>query len=207
MNIGIMGTGSVARALAGGFAGAGHSVTLGSRHPESRTDLSFPVAGLDETARDAEVIVNATPGEFSEEVLAGVDADADAFSGKLLIDVANAATSSNDLIYPDSSLGERLQAMLPDAKVVKTLNTCAGKVFVDPSALEPSSIFVSGNDADAKGEAVGLLRDLGWAEDSIVDLGGISTANGPEHYFIMWAVLTKSLGTTGLNIRVVRPST
>ncbi len=51
MNIGIMGTGSVARALASGCARAGHAVTLGSRHPESRTDLGFPVAGLDETAR------------------------------------------------------------------------------------------------------------------------------------------------------------
>ncbi len=202
MNIGIMGTGSVAQALASGCVEAGHSVTLGSRHPESRTDLSFPVASLGATAQDADVIVNATPGESSVELLAQVDAEA--FSGKLLIDVANAATSSFDLIYPDSSLGERLQEMLPDAKVVKTLNTCAGKVFINPSGIEPSNIFVSGNDADAKGQAVGLLRDLGWPEDSIVDLGAISTAKGPEHYFIMWAFLTQSLGTTGLNIRVVR---
>ncbi len=202
MNIGILGTGSVAQALAGGCVEAGHSVTLGSRYPESRTDLSFPVASLDETAQNADVIVNATPGDSSEELLAQVDAGA--FSGKLLIDVANAATSSFDLIYPDSSLGEKLQEMLPKAKVVKTLNTCAGKVFVNPSAIGPSSVFVSGNDAGAKSEAVGLLRDLGWPEDSIVDLGGISTAKGPEHYFIMWAFLTQALGTTGLNIRVVR---
>lgn len=202
MNIGIMGTGSVAQALAGGLAAAGHSVTLGSRHPESRTNLSFQVASLGETAQNADVIVNATPGESSEELLAQLAADA--FRGKLLIDVANAATSSFDLVYPDSSLGEKLQEMLPEAKVVKTLNTCAGKVFVNPSAIEPSSIFVSGNDAGAKVETVGLLQDLGWPEDSVVDLGGISTAKGPEHYFIMWAVLTQSLGTTGLNIRVVQ---
>ncbi len=146
--------------------------------------------------------MNATPGDSSEKLLAQVDAKA--FSGKLLIDVANAATSSFDLIHPESSLGEKLQEMLPDAKVVKTLNTCAGKVFINPSAIEPSSIFVSGNDAGAKSEAVRLLRDLGWPEDSIVDLGEISTAKGPEHYFIMWAFPTQSLGTTSLNIRVIR---
>lgn len=202
MNIGILGTGSVAQALAGGCTEAGHSVTLGSRHPESRTDLSFPVADLTKTAQNADVIVNATPGASSEELLAQVGAAA--FDGKLLIDVANAATSTFDLIYPGSSLGEQLQEMLPNAKVVKSLNTCAGKVFVNPSAIAPSSIFVSGNDADAKSEAVGLLRDLGWPEESIVDLGGISTAKGPEHYFIMWAVLTQALDTTGLNINVVR---
>ena len=202
MKIGILGTGSVGRALAGGCVDAGHTVTFGSRHPKTRTGLPHPVATLAEAARDAEVIVNATPGASSVELLAQLDAEM--FSGKLLIDVANAATSSNTLLYPDSSLGEKLQELLPDAKVVKTMNTCAGKVFVNPTSLEPSNIFVSGDDVDAKDQAIGLLRDLGWNEDSIVDLGGISTAKGPEHYFIMWVYLTEALDTTGLNIRVVR---
>ncbi|GAA5226883.1 NADPH-dependent F420 reductase [Paeniglutamicibacter antarcticus] len=202
MKIGILGTGSVAQALAGGCAAAGHSVTLGSRHPESRTDLVYPVSGLEETARNAEVIVNATPGASSKELLDQIDAAV--FSGKLLIDVANAATSSYELIYPGSSLGEKLQEMLPEANVVKTMNTCAGKIFINPSSLEPTSIFVSGNDASAKNQATTLLKDLGWPEDSIIDLGGISTAKGPEHYFVMWACLTKAMGTTALNVRVVR---
>lgn len=202
MEIGILGTGSVAQALAGGCARAGHTVTLGSRHPESRNDLPWTVAGLVETARGADMIVNATPGASSQELLAQVGADA--IGDKLLIDVANAATASFELLYPDSSLGERLQQQFPDAKVVKTMNTCAGKVFVDPAALDPSSIFVSGDDARAKSRAVGLLRDLGWPEDAIVDLGGIATAKGPEHYFIMWACLAEALATTELNLRVVR---
>lgn len=173
MKIGILGTGSVARALAQGCVKAGHSVTLGSRHPESRADLPFPVASLDTTAQDAEVIVNATPGDSSEELLAQVDVGA--FSGTLLIDVANASTSSFDLIYPSSSLGEKVQQMLPDPKVVKTLNTCAGKVFINPSGIAPSSIFLSGDDADAKSQAAGLLRDLEWPEDSRAGTVHLST--------------------------------
>lgn len=202
MKIGILGTGSVAQALAGGCVEVGHEVTLGSRHPESRSELSYPVDALEATARDAEVIVNATPGASSVELLGQLEVSV--FSGKLLIDVANAATSAFDLLYPDSSLGEKLQQMLPDAHVVKTMNTCAGKVFVNPSSLAPSNIFVSGDDPGAKSRARDLLRDLGWSKDSIVDLGGVATAKGPEHYFIMWAYLTDALGTTGLNMQVVR---
>ncbi len=129
--------------------------------------------------------------------------DREAFRSKLLIDVANAATDSMELVHPDSSLGEKLQQLLPDAKVVKTMNTAAGKVFINPSSIGPSSVFVSGNDTNAKMETKQLLKGMGWPEDSIVDLGDISTAKGPEHYFIMWSVLTEALGTTGLNINVV----
>lgn len=201
MKIGIMGTGSVAQALAKGLADAGHSITFGSRQPESRTDLAHPVANLNQTAQNADVIVNATPGDSSEELLAQVDATA--FEGKLLIDVANAATDNFNLIYPDTSLGAKLQEMLPGAKVVKTLNTCAGRIFINPSGIGPSSIFISGDDPSAKSAAAGILKDLGWPAASIVDLGGIETAKGPEHYFIMWSLLTQAVGTTGLNINVV----
>ncbi|MGP5072759.1 NADPH-dependent F420 reductase [Arthrobacter rhombi] len=201
MKIGILGTGSVGQALAEGCAEAGYEVTLGSRHPETRVGLAYPVADLEATARDAEVIVNATPGASSVELLGQLDGSV--FGGKLLIDVANAANSAFELLYPDSSLGEKLQDLLPQAQVVKTMNTCAGKVFINPSSLESSNIFVSGNEAGAKRQATALLRDLGWGEESIMDLGGIATARGPEHYFIMWAYLTEALGTTAVNLRVV----
>lgn len=159
MKIGILGTGSVAQALAGGCIDVGHEVTLGSRQPESRTGLPFPVATLEATARDAEVIVNATPGAASVELLGQLDSAA--FSGKLLIDVANAATSGFNHLYPGSSLGEKLQEMLPQAQVVKTMNTCAGKIFVNPSLLEPSSIFLSGDNVGAKDRTTSLLGGTG----------------------------------------------
>lgn len=201
MNIGIIGTGNVAQTLAGGWAKGGHAVTLGSRDPGSKTGLSFPVAGVTETARGADVVVNATPGASSKETLAQVDADA--LSGKPLVDLANAVTPAFELVYPNSSLGEELQKILPDARVVKTLNTFGAPIMTDPSAIGPSSVFVSGEDADAKAEVSGLLRDLGWPQDSIVDLGGISSAKGPEHYFVMFASLWQALGTPTFNVRLV----
>jgi predicted dinucleotide-binding enzyme len=128
---------------------------------------------------------------------------ADAFAGKILLDVANANTPSFELVYPNSSLGEKLQAALPGAKVVKTMNTAAMLVMTDPSVVPPSSVFVSGDDAAAKGTVTGLLRDFGWDDESIVDLGGITSARGTEHYFLMFAAFMQALGTPRFNIRLV----
>jgi predicted dinucleotide-binding enzyme len=144
MNIGILGTGRVARILGQHWTAAGHKVTFGSRNPESRNPES--------------------KGE----------------------------------------LDEKLQAALPGAKVVKTLNTAAMTVLTDPAALPPSSLFLSGDDADAKATVTALLKDFGWADESIVDLGGIASARGTEHYFLMFAAIMQSVGSPAFNIRLVR---
>src|ERR671921_2332650 len=157
-----------AQALAGGWAGAGHSVTLGSRDPGSKTNLPFPVAGLAETARDADVVVNAALGGSSKVLFAGVDAGA--LAGKLIVDVANAVTPSFELVYPNSSLGEELQEVFPYARVVKTLNTCNTSVQADPKAIGPSSVFVSGDDAD-EGRGGGAPAGPGLA-------GGLDRGSG-----------------------------
>ena len=145
--------------------------------------------------------MNATPGAASLEVIQGIGAAA--FEGKVLIDVANAGTPSFDLVYPNSSLAEKLQAALPGAKVVKTLNTAAMAVLTEPATLPPSSVFVSGDDAAAKATVAALLHDFGWDKESIVDLGGITSARGPEHYFLMFAALMQSLQTPRFNIRLI----
>ncbi len=85
-----------------------------------------------------------------------------------------------DLVYPNSSLGEHLQAALPAVHVVKSLNTAAIEVLADPSLVGPATVFVSGDDEAAKAEVKGLLHDLGWKDEGIIDLGGIQTSRGPE---------------------------
>jgi 8-hydroxy-5-deazaflavin:NADPH oxidoreductase len=201
MKVGMLGTGGVAQTLARRWAGGGHAITFGSRDPSSKSGLDFPVAQLDAVVADHGVLVNATPGSISLELVEGIGAAA--FVGKVLIDVANANTPSFELVYPNSSLAEKLQSALPEAWVVKTLNTAAMAVLTEPGALPPSSVFVSGDDTGAKATVAGLLADLGWPHDSIVDLGGIRSARGPEHYFSMFAAIMQSLGTPQFNIRVI----
>jgi hypothetical protein len=52
-----------------------------------------------------------------------------------------------------------------------------------------------------------LLEDLGWSADDIVDLGGIASARGAEHYFMMFAALMQSLNSPQFNIRLVHQET
>src|SRR6202035_1397516 len=171
MRLAILGTGNVAQTLARRLSAAGHEITFGSRDAASKGDLDAPVTSLAAAVAENDVVVNATPGSASLELLEGIGAAT--FAGKVLIDIANANTPSFELVYPNSSLGEKLQAALPAAKVVKTMNTAAMSVMTEPGTLPPTSVFMSGDDAGAKATVTSLLKDFGWADGSIVDLGGI----------------------------------
>jgi predicted dinucleotide-binding enzyme len=201
MEIGILGTGSVAQTLARRWSASGHQITFGSRDPSSKGSLGFPVARLAAAVADHNVVVNATPGSASLELAEGIGAVA--FAGKILVDVANANTPSFELVYPNASLTEKLQAALPETHVVKTMNTAAMSVMTEPGTLPASSVFVSGDDAGAKATVTALVADLGWPDGSIIDLGGVQSARGPEHYFLMFAALMRSLRTPQFNIRLV----
>ena len=211
MKIAILGTGRVPKTITPKLAAAGHEVVLGSRDPASPPEWVTPltvvtVESLADAAASGELIVNALPGPVALETLDAMAAVA--FEGKVLMDIGNAAVSGErgfELLYPNGSLAEEIQKALPGTRVVKSMNTMNTSVMEDPTALSgPSSIFVSGDDANAKQAVKDLLRDLGWPQEWIVDLGGLATARGPEHMFLMMLALFGSLGTMRLNFEVVR---
>jgi 8-hydroxy-5-deazaflavin:NADPH oxidoreductase len=200
MKLGILGTGHVATTLGKAWSKS-HEVTLGSRNPGPFKSADLPVNSLADTITGADIVVNATLGSGSVETISAIGAGV--FGGKTLVDVANATTSAFDLVYPNYSLAEKLQEARPDARVVKSMNHAAITTIVNPHVIGPSSVFLSGDDAAAKAETAGLLKDLGWSGDDIVDLGGIETARGPEHYLVLFAKLAGLLRTEAFNIRVV----
>lgn len=203
MRIGLLGTGNVARALAHGWRSAGHDVLLGSRTPEERADLGLPVAGLKETAAHAEVLVNATPGTVSVELLHSIGASA--LAGTLLIDVGVGLSDDfSELSHPNSSLAEQIQEAFPETPVVKTLCTMDSTVMVAPGGLDgPSTVFLSGDDPEAKRRTGRLLTDLGWPPSSQLDIGGITTARGQEHFALLFMGIAGGLGSHTFNVRVV----
>lgn len=78
--------------------------------------------------------------------------------------------------------------------------------MTDPGALSGgSTVFLSGDDAEAKARVVALLEDLGWPADSRLDLGGIETSRGQEHFALLFLGIADALGTYTFNIRVVPP--
>ncbi|MCZ4603803.1 NAD(P)-binding domain-containing protein [Streptomyces sp. Lzd4kr] len=203
MRMGLLGTGNVARALAQGWRAAGHDVLLGSRKPEERTELGLPVADLSATAAHAEVLVNATPGTDSVELLHSIGASA--LAGKPLIDIGVGLTDDyTELSHPNSSLAELIQEAFPRTPVVKTLCTMDSTVMIAPDSLDgPSTVFLSGDDAEAKRTTGRLLTDLGWPESSQLDIGGITTARGQEHFALLFMGIANGLGAHAFNIKVV----
>ncbi|MGO4459450.1 NADPH-dependent F420 reductase [Streptomyces sp. M-16] len=188
-SIGILGAGRVGANLARKLSAAGHHVTLGVRNPD---ETAAPAEGIDPgisfadqrtTARTADIVINATPGDSALDRLTDLRAE---LAGKILVDVSNATRDADDglpgpLCYPGSSLAEQLQAALPDTHVVKTLNTMLFMVMTAPETLAtPPTVYVSGNDEHAKKTVTGVLGDLGWQPAWIEDLGDITTARATE---------------------------
>jgi 8-hydroxy-5-deazaflavin:NADPH oxidoreductase len=201
MKIAILGTGKVAHALGAGWKKAGHEVVFGARDG-SFSDPDFEVTGLQNAIAAGDVIVNAITGAVALEAIAALDTSA--MAGKTLLDVTNAVTPAGDLVYPNSSLAERLQAALPAVHVVKSLNTAAIEVQADPSLIGPATVFVSGDDEAAKTAVKGLLHDLGWQDEEMIDLGGIQTARGPENYIVLFFETIGVLKSPLFNIHITR---
>jgi 8-hydroxy-5-deazaflavin:NADPH oxidoreductase len=201
MKIAILGTGKVAHALGGAWRKAGHDVVLGAREA-SVVDPDFEVISLQEALATGDVVVNAITGAVALAAITALDTTA--MAGKTLLDAANAVTATGDLVYPNSSLAERLQAALPAVRVVKSLNTAAIEVQADPSLVAAATVFLSGDDSEAKAQVKDLLHDLGWKDDGIIDLGGIQTARGPENYIVLFFATIGVLKTPFFNIHIAR---
>ena len=201
MKIAILGTGKVAHALGAAWKKSGHDVIFGARDA-SATDPDFEITGMHDALAAGDVIVNAITGASALRVITALDVAP--MAGKTLLDVTNAVTETGDLLYPNSSLAEYLQAALPAVHVVKSLNTAAIEVQADPSLVGPATVFVSGDDEAAKTEVKGLLHDLGWKDEAIIDLGGVQTARGPEHYIVLFFETIGVLKSPFFNIHIAR---
>jgi 8-hydroxy-5-deazaflavin:NADPH oxidoreductase len=214
MRIGVLGTGNAGRTIASALLSNGHEVRLGSRTAGNEAAVAWAqeIGGpaSEGTFADAagfgELLVNATAGAASLDALAL--AGAEQLAGKVLIDVANPLDFSKGMpptltVCNDDSLGEQIQRAYPDVRVVKSLNTVNASVMVDPSLVPGThTVFVAGNDADAKAQVGDLLQEFGWPASSILDLGDIGGARGMEMYLPLWLRLWQASGTAVLNVEV-----
>ena len=212
--VGVLGSGEVGRRLAAGFASRGHDVMIGCRDlakPELHEWLSGDGAGVvtgayAEVAAHGELLALAVLGNAAEQAIS--EAGPGNFSGKVVIDAMNPLDFSSgfppSLFVKDTdSLAETVQRAFPEARVVKTLNTLTAELMVDPRSLgESSSVFVSGDDPEAKALVTGLLTSMG--HDDVIDLGDLSTARGTEMLLPIWLRLMGALGTPMFNFKVAR---
>jgi NADPH-dependent F420 reductase len=155
MNISILGTGNMAKGLAGVFAAAGYSVVLGSRDAANAAvvarELGAGVEGTDlkSAAERADVVVLAVPYGAAAETIAA----AGGLDGKTVVDITNPMTDdySGLTLGHTTSASEEIQKLAPRAKVVKAFNTIFASVLAagGKAAGEAATVFIAGDDAGA----------------------------------------------------------
>jgi predicted dinucleotide-binding enzyme len=227
VKIAVLGTGVVGQSLGGRLAELGHQVVFGTREPDATLARTGPdqfgrppfgawlhehpgieLATFADAAAQADLVVNATSGHGSLPALRA--AGDDNLAGKVLVDISNALDFSAGFpphlfVKDTDSLGEQIQREFPRARVVKTLHTVTASVMIGPKDLAGGdhTVFVSGDDPEAKQVVTDLLHSFGWTD--VLDLGDLSTARGTEMYVGLWTRLLSATGGTGhFNIKVVR---
>ncbi len=195
--VGVIGSGIVGKTLAAGFARHGHETMIGSRDPtqlrEWAEEAAPPVltGTFEETARFGDMLVLAVKGTAAEPALALVGADL--LAGKTVLDATNpiAEQAIEDGVLPfftshGESLMERLQRAAPDARFVKAFSSVGSALMVNPE-LEggPPTMFICGDDADAKREAIEVLETFGWDWE---DLGAATAARAIEPLAMLWCI-------------------
>jgi predicted dinucleotide-binding enzyme len=198
MKIGIIGSGIVGRVLGKAFLAEGYEVMLGSRNPEKAEVLLWKeqnpkgeTGDFAATAAYGELIVLAIAGDVASGAieLAGKPH----FAGKTVIDATNPiskeAPENGVLCFftgPNESLMEKLQESLPEANLVKAFNSVGNALMYKPDfdGIKPT-MFICGNDADAKLTVKHILDQFGW---ETADMGKATAARAIEPLCILWCI-------------------
>ncbi|HTR97413.1 MAG TPA: NAD(P)-binding domain-containing protein [Candidatus Acidoferrales bacterium] len=216
MKIAVLGSGVVGETLASRLVEVGHEVRMGSRTANNEKAAAWvaksgPRAGQGTFAAVsawAELVISAVHGEATLAALRSTGAES--LAGKVLVDVANRLDFSKGMppvsgAHDGDSLAEQIQREFPRARVVKSLNTMNCRIMVAPQLVPGDhDVFLSGNDAAAKDVVRGILRQFGWPDANILDLGDVTTARGPENMMPMWIRVWGAFGNVPFNVHWVR---
>lgn len=219
MKIGILGTGTVGATIGSRLVDLGHEVMMGSRTAKNEKALAFVTkhVGVNtyagtfaEAANFGEIIFNCTKGEHS---LNAISLAGNALNGKILVDVSNPLDFSQGMppcLIPSlantNSLGEEIQRKFPEVKVVKTFNTMWCGLMADPNLIGGGNHinYICGNDASAKKSCVDLIKQFGWTDQNILDLGDITNARGTEATLLIWLRVYGATKTGAFNFNIIK---
>ena len=207
--VAIIGIGNVGSALGKGLAAKGHTVTYGLRDPKSdkakaalsKIGPNAKAATVPDAAAASEVIILATPWSAAKEALQS----AGNLSGKILVDCINPFTPDLKSLSlgTTTSAAETIASWAIGAQVVKAFNTTGADNMTHPSfGNQRLTMFICGNDANAKKTVSSLAQDIGFDP---VDAGALAEARALEPLALLWvhlAVLQK-MGS-GIALQLIR---
>jgi len=196
MKVGILGSGDVAKVLAGGFLKHGHDVLMGSRSPAKLADWAKQnpkgrIGSFAEAANFADLAVLAVKGTVAADALR--TAGPANLAGKSVIDATNPISDLppvNGVLRfftnLDESLMERLQREFENLHFVKAFNSVGSASMVNPQFKGGKpSMFICGNDDAAKTAVTGVLDQFGW---ETVDMGKAEAARAIEPLCMLWCI-------------------
>lgn len=200
MKIGVIGSGQVGRTLATALLKEGHEIKLGTRDVANPAVISWrsapenqmaTIGDFREAAEFGEAIVIAVKGSKATEAIdLAIPAS---FTGKVVIDVTNPLTDAppvNGVLSfftnTNESLMEIIQSRIPEARVVKAFNSIGSDYMYKPAFSDgPPSMFICGNDEDAKIVVNDILVSFGW---NVEDMGKAESARAIEPLCILWCI-------------------
>lgn len=196
MNVGVLGSGDVAKVLGSGFVKHGHNVTMGTRTPAKLAEWATQnprgsIGSFSDAAKSAELIVLAVKGKAAAEVLRL--AGAENLVGKPIMDATNpiedAPPISGVLKFftnLDESLMERLQRQFEGANFVKAFNSVGAPSMVNPQFKGGMpTMFICGNSETAKKSVGRVLDEFGW---ETADMGKVEAARAIEPLCMLWCI-------------------
>jgi predicted dinucleotide-binding enzyme len=204
MKIGLLGSGNGAQALGAAFIAQGHEVKMGTRDVQKpavqewvqKHGAKASAGTFAQAAAYGELVLLVVHGSAVQEVLQL--AGAANLAGKVVIDVTNPLDFSGGpppklSMGFSTSLGEKVQALVPAARVVKALNTVGLVLVNNPGFSEGKpDMFICGNDAEAKKTVSRLLDQFGW---DTIDLGSIEQSRVLEPMALVWILYGFSANT------------
>ncbi len=194
--IGIIGSGVVAKTLGEGFLKHGYQVMLGTRNANKLAEWLNTEGGganagtFSEAAAFGDIVILAVKGTVAKSALDL--ADVENLKGKTVIDatnpIADAAPVNGVLKYfteMNHSLMEQLQAAFPEARFVKAFNSVGSAFMVNPSFESKPTMFICGNNKEAKSEVKEILTQFGW---ETADFGMVESAGAIEALCMLWCI-------------------
>ncbi|MCL4560877.1 MAG: NAD(P)-binding domain-containing protein [Chloroflexi bacterium] len=189
MNVTILGTGNMARAIATRMLAGGNDVTLLSRDPEDRSSLVQALAPA--AAKGARVHISVLGSPLADPVVISalwypgvlevIKTYGSQLGGKVLVDISNPLNQSFDDLAtpPGSSAAEEIARVAPkDARVVKAFNTTfAGLLTQGQVGSQSLDVLMAGDDERAKTTLAELITAGGQRP---IDTGPLSRARQLE---------------------------
>jgi 8-hydroxy-5-deazaflavin:NADPH oxidoreductase len=204
--ISIIGSGSMAAAIGGLAAKAGHTVEVMSRGAAKARALAEQVgagatAGTFGAAPVGDIVILAVP---YSAVLDVVKQYGEELAGKLLVDITNpVAPDYTSFVTPGDSFGaQEIAKVAPaDADIVKAFNTQFSHVLAaGPVEGHPLDVFIAGDDAQAKARVSAFIESLGLRP---MDTGPLLMARTLEYVCLLsLGLLTHSIKNTNFSIGV-----